>query len=369
MLTSSVRSSPQFQGQDSLGRGARTSFLRLLVANALGRPFYGIRARVRALADAMPRTQGKGPDVLAGYGGVVGQRLGRGRGGVHGRGAAVGLGLGLGRRAAQGRGGRRAAQRLGDGVGQAACMEQRGEQVDLVDPTPGIVIDRSVSQLRPGTAGTARPPTPGIVTQIDIIWYKQTSSLACACACGLDFIVYEQTSSSLACACGLDFPIKLPDEEGRQPDGNADGGGAAAEHGGCVGGGAAGVEHEHAEQAVPNGGGSAAASAGSTQGTPARSTDEDPFVLHMPAGDTGLWSTYNTLDDVRARLKVLADRKKKREEAGLVTPAGRQLAETLMKTEWSAMSPVSPVPASTRSPHRQSPPLPEERAAPSEPRQ
>lgn len=58
----------------------------------------------------------------------------------------------------------------------------------------------------------------------------------------------------------------------------------------------------------------------------------DAFVLHVPAGDTGLWSTYTTLDDVRARLKVLAERKKQRKEAGVVTAAGRQLAETLMHT-------------------------------------
>ena len=58
----------------------------------------------------------------------------------------------------------------------------------------------------------------------------------------------------------------------------------------------------------------------------------DAFVLHVPAGDTGLWSTYTTLDDVRARLKVLAERKKRREEAGFVNAAGRQLAETLMRT-------------------------------------
>jgi hypothetical protein len=25
----------------------------------------------------------------------------------------------------------------------------------------------------------------------------------------------------------------------------------------------------------------------------------DAFVLHVPASDTGLWSTYTTLDDVR----------------------------------------------------------------------
>ena len=40
-----------------------------------------------------------------------------------------------------------------------------------------------------------------------------------------------------------------------------------------------------------------------------------------------------------ARLKVLAERKKRREEAGVVNAAGRQLAETLMRT-W----PVPPLP-------------------------
>lgn len=65
----------------------------------------------------------------------------------------------------------------------------------------------------------------------------------------------------------------------------------------------------------------------------------DAFVLHVPASDTGLWSTYTTLDDVRARLKILAERKKRREQAGFVNAAGRQLAETLMRT-W----PVPPLP-------------------------
>lgn len=76
-------------------------------------------------------------------------------------------------------------------------------------------------------------------------------------------------------------------------------------------------------------------------------TDEDPDVLYVPAGDT-VRDTYKTLDDVRARLKVLADRKKHREDAGLVTHVGRQLAEALIKATWG-------VSCSCQSPENQRP--------------
>ncbi len=59
----------------------------------------------------------------------------------------------------------------------------------------------------------------------------------------------------------------------------------------------------------------------------------DPVVLMMPADDLELPpSTYRTLEDVRARLQVLAARKKQRE--GLVTSEGRRLVETLMNSDW-----------------------------------
>jgi hypothetical protein len=58
----------------------------------------------------------------------------------------------------------------------------------------------------------------------------------------------------------------------------------------------------------------------------------DPVVLMMPADYLELPATYRTLDDVRARLQVLAARKKQRE--GLVTSEGRRLVETLMNLDW-----------------------------------
>jgi hypothetical protein len=58
----------------------------------------------------------------------------------------------------------------------------------------------------------------------------------------------------------------------------------------------------------------------------------DPVVLMMPADYLELPATYRTLDDVRARLQVLAARKKQRE--GLVTSEGRRLVETLMNSDW-----------------------------------
>ncbi len=58
----------------------------------------------------------------------------------------------------------------------------------------------------------------------------------------------------------------------------------------------------------------------------------DPVVLMMPADYLELPATYRTLDDVRARLQVLAARKKQRE--GLVTSEGMRLVETLMNSDW-----------------------------------
>ena len=85
----------------------------------------------------------------------------------------------------------------------------------------------------------------------------------------------------------------------------------------------------------------ASTAVGSTQGTPAGTCTtgdgpdgpDDPHVLHvLQADNTGGWSTLKciTLDDVRARLQVLEERKKQRENAGLVTPAGMQFAKTLI---------------------------------------